>query len=166
MSGITYFLKVDGIQGDAQGKGVEGYFAIDEFTFTELTRLASGGGGGGAGRAQFDPLMVDIATLSPGLVALLKALAAGTHIKTVELVGMRSVGDGGLQKVYDLTLSDVTVAGLAADGGHDTAIAFDYRKVTETIRLRTPTARSIRAGLSVSTSPRAAARSRLSITMR
>jgi hypothetical protein len=63
---LTYLLKVDGITGDSTISGYQGYFTVDEFTFNELTRLANGGGGAGAGKAQFDPLMVDIAGLSPG----------------------------------------------------------------------------------------------------
>jgi len=111
--------------------------AVTLLQFAELTRLANGGGAG-VGRSQFDPLMVDIAGLSPGLVTLLKDAAIGKHIPSVELVGLRSDGKGELQKVSDLKLNNVTVAGVAADGGHDTAIAFDYTKVTETIKGQHP----------------------------
>src|ERR1700694_3801476 len=136
---LTYLLKIDGVQGDSTIKGYQGFFTVDEFTFGELTKLASGasGGGGGAGKAQFDPLVVDLAHLAPGLVTLFKDAATGQHIPTVELVGLKPSGDG-FQKVSDLTLTDVTVAGYAADGGHDTALAFDYRKVTETIKGQNP----------------------------
>jgi hypothetical protein len=67
---LTYLLKIDGVSGDSTIDGYEGYFTVDEFAFNELTRLAAGGGR--AGRAEFDPLMVDITEISPGLVALLK----------------------------------------------------------------------------------------------
>ena len=134
---LTYLLKVDGATGDSTVDGYKGYFAVDEFTFNELTRLANGGGGAGAGRAQFDPLTVDIAGVSPGLVTLLKDAATNKHIPSVELVGLQ-VGDGAPQKVYDLTLNNVTMAGYAADGGHDTAVAFDYTKLTETIKGQNP----------------------------
>ncbi len=109
---LTYLLKVDGVTGDSTIKGYEGYFTVDEFTFNELTRLANGGGGAVTGRAQFDPLMVDIAGLAPGLVALLKDAATGKHIPSVELVGLQAGGKGELQKVYDLKLGNVTVAGV------------------------------------------------------
>ena len=46
--------------------------------------------------------------------------------------------EGQHQKVYDLTLHNVTVAGYAADGGHDTAVAFDYTRLTETINGQNP----------------------------
>ena len=136
---LTYLLKVDGVVGDSTIEGYQGAFTVDEFTFNELTKLANGTGGGGgvAGKAQFDPLMVDIAGLSSGLVTLLKDAATGKHIPTVELVGLKPSGDG-FQKVSDLTLNNVTIAGYAADGGHDTALAFDYTKVTETIKGQNP----------------------------
>ncbi|SHK07109.1 Type VI protein secretion system component Hcp (secreted cytotoxin) [Bradyrhizobium lablabi] len=134
---LTYLLKVDGVTGDSTIKGYEGYFTVDEFTFNELTRLANGGAGGSAGKAQFDPLMVDIAGLSPGLVTLLKDAATGKHIPSVELVGLKP-DKGTLEKVYDLTLNNVTLAGYAADSGHDTALAFDYTKLTETIQGQKP----------------------------
>ena len=133
---LTYLLKIDGVSGDSTIDGYEGYFTVDEFAFNELTRLAAGGGR--AGRAEFDPLMVDITEVSPGLVALLKYAATGKHIPSVELVGLQSTGKGEMQKVYDLTLNNVTVAGYAADGGHGTALAFDYTKVTETIKEQNP----------------------------
>src|ERR1700692_868314 len=135
---LTYLLKVDGVMGDSTVDGYQGYFTVDEFTFNELTKLANGGGGAGAGKAQFDPLTVDIAGLSPGLATLLKDAATGKHISSVELIGLQSGGDGPPQKVYDLTLNNVTVAGYAADGGHDTALAFDYTRLTETIKGQNP----------------------------
>ena len=135
---LTYLLKIDGIKGDLTIKGFEGYFTVDEFTFNELTRFANGGAGGSSGKAQFDPLMVDIAGLPPGLVTLLKDAATGKHIPSVELVGLKPAGEGTLQKVYDLTLNNVTVAGYAADGKHDTALAFGYSKLTETINAQKP----------------------------
>src|SRR6202043_4291968 len=135
---LTYLLKIDGIKGDSTFKGFEGYFTVDEFTFNELTRLANGGAGGSSGKPQFDPLMVDIAGLPPGLVTLLKDAATGKHIPSVELVGLKPAGEGTLQKIYDLTLNNVAVAGYAADGKHDTALAFDYTKLTETIQGQKP----------------------------
>jgi type VI protein secretion system component Hcp len=135
---LTYLLGVDGVTGDSTIDGYQGDFRVDEFTFNELTKLANGGGGAGVGKAQFDPLMVDIAGVSPGLATLLKDAATGKHISSVELIGLQSGGDGPPQKVYDLTLNNVTVAGYAADGGHDTALAFDYTRLTETIKGQNP----------------------------
>ena len=51
---------------------------------------------------------------------------------------MKAASEGPAVKVYDLTLSNVRVAGYAEDGGHDTAVAFNYRSGTETIREQKP----------------------------
>jgi len=39
-------------------------------------------------------------------------------------------------QVYDLKLRKVTVAGIAIDGGHDTAVAFQIRSGSERTRLQ------------------------------
>src|SRR5260370_26074039 len=110
---LTYLLKIDGIAGDSTIKGYEGYFTVDEFTFNELTKLANGGAGGGSSKAQFDPLMVDIAGLSPGLVTLLKDAATGKHIPSIELVGLKSAR-GALAQDNHPTPPNLTPAGYAA----------------------------------------------------
>jgi type VI protein secretion system component Hcp len=137
---LTYLLRVDGVTGDSTIKGYEGWFTVDEHTFAEFTQLATraGGIGGGAGKAQFDPLTVDLSGLPVGLVTLLHDAVTGQHIKSIELAGLKLGGESGPSKVYDLTLNNVTVAGYAADGGHDTALAFDYRSGTETIQQQRP----------------------------
>jgi len=98
-----------------------------------LSQFSAGAGGGGSGKAQFDPLLVDLAGVQEGLVALLKAAAMGQHISSVELAGVKVTGNARPAELYELVLNDVTVSGYAADGD-DTAVAFNYEKVTETIR--------------------------------
>jgi VCBS repeat-containing protein len=133
---LTYLLKVDGIAGDSTVDGYEGYFAVDAYTFGVLNQLSGGtGGGGGAGRATFDPLMVDLAGLPPGLATLMANAATGRHIPTIDLVGLNVAGDQ-TSEIYHLKLNDVTVAGVAT--GDDTAIAFNYGRVTETIKGQNP----------------------------
>ena len=68
----------------------------------------------------------------------MKDATTGTHVPSIELVGLQPAGKGDLQKVYDLKLDHVTIAGVATDGGHDTAIAFDYTHLTETIKGQNP----------------------------
>ncbi|CAN7762839.1 type VI secretion system tube protein Hcp [Bradyrhizobium sp. LjRoot220] len=134
---LTYLVKIGGIEGTSQLDGYTGYFEVDAFTFGELTTLASsGGGGGGSGKAVFDPLMVDLDGVSPGLTSLLGNAADGRHIETVDLVGLK-ITDGHTSEVYHLQLDDATVSGIAIDG-HDTAVAFNFTQVTETIREQNP----------------------------
>jgi type VI protein secretion system component Hcp len=133
---LTYLLKIDGIAGESTVEGYEGYFAVDAYTFGVLNQLAGGtGGGGGAGRATFDPLMVDLAGLPPGLATLMADAATGRHIPTIDLVGLNIAGDQ-TSEVYHLKLGDVTVGGVVT--GDDTAVAFNYDRVTETIKGQNP----------------------------
>ena len=54
------------------------------------------------------------------------------QIQTVDLVGLKTT-DGRTDEIYHLKLDDATVSGVAIDGD-DTAVAFGYDKVSETIR--------------------------------
>ena len=61
---MTYVLKVDGRHRQFRLKAMRGFFMVAELTFTELTRLSATAAAAQApGRAQFDPLIVDIAGL-------------------------------------------------------------------------------------------------------
>ena len=80
--------------------------------------------------------MIDIDGLSAGLVELLGNAATGEHIRTVDLVGLKTTNDR-TDEVYRLTLDDATVSGVAIDGD-DTAFAFGFGKVSETIRGQNP----------------------------
>jgi hypothetical protein len=82
-------------------------------------------------------LTVDVGEQSAGLTALLNDATTGRTIKSIELVGISTDGESQ-QKVYDLTLSNVRVAGIAADGGYDTAVAFSYARGSETIKAQLP----------------------------
>ena len=132
---LTYLVKFDGIAGTSTLKDYVGYFEVDAFTFSELTSFASGGGGAGVGKAVFDPLMIDLDGVSPGLTSLLGNAATGKQIKTVDLVGLKGGEKPG--EVYHLKLEDATVSGIAIDGD-DTAIALNFKQVTETIKAQKP----------------------------
>src|SRR5437868_14420248 len=105
---------------------------MDEETLVELSQHANGGGGAGVGKALLDPLVLDFAGMPEGLATLLQDAVTGQHIKTLDLVGLSTGKD--VQKVHDLKLDNVTVAGVAVDGGHDTAVAFAYASGSETIK--------------------------------
>src|SRR5438445_362483 len=97
---LTFLVKIDGLTGNSTIKGYEGYFAIDEFTFGELSQLSNGGGGGGVGKALLDPLVLDFSGMPEGLATVLKDAVTGQHVKTLDLVGLSTGKD--VQKVYDL----------------------------------------------------------------
>jgi len=87
---LTYYLTIDGIVGDATVDGHQGSFAISDYRF-DVSGLMSAvaGAGSGGGTPTFSPLMVD---LNSRLTALLKEVASGRHIKSIELKGVTSDG--------------------------------------------------------------------------
>ena len=60
---VEYFLRVDGVAGDASNKAFAGWFAVDNFDFAVATS-SSAGSGASAGKAEFSPLTVDIHSLT------------------------------------------------------------------------------------------------------
>jgi type VI protein secretion system component Hcp len=64
-SPLHYFIKLDGVTGDATVNGTPGWIAIDGFDWgvTNSSSFATGGGGG-AGKATFSPLTVDFHSLA------------------------------------------------------------------------------------------------------
>jgi len=81
-----YFMKVDGITGESQANGMQGYIDIDGFSFqAEQLGTAVTGGGMGAGKAQFDGLEVT-KPVDAATPQLFQRLGAGTHLASVEVV--------------------------------------------------------------------------------
>jgi len=136
-SPLHYFLKVNGVTGDATQKGFAGWFAVDGFDWgvENTTRIGSAGGGAGAGKTSFSPLTVDIHSLS-GLASLFSDAARGENLGTIELAAVDTI-KGQTLKVYDLKLSDVILSGFENDpgpNGIETALAFDFAKAAVTVQ--------------------------------
>jgi type VI protein secretion system component Hcp len=131
-SPVHYFLKVDGVTGDATDASHMGWFNVDGFDFGVTT--PTNGAGIGIGRSQFSPLAVDIHSMT-GLAALLGDEVNNKIIKSVELVGVEGGGEGGQQTVYDLKLSNVTLGSLHNEPGAqgvEADFAFNFQKGTLT----------------------------------
>src|SRR5262245_20105102 len=125
---LTYYLTIDGIVGDSVVDGHEGEFQISDYSF-DVSALVSAviGGGGAAGETTFSPLTVDL-DLNSGLTTLLRDIASGRHIRSIELQGVTSGGD----TVYDLKLGDVLVTKYHdTNSGHD-SLSFSYDAVSLT----------------------------------
>src|SRR5580704_7333700 len=132
-SQVHYFLKVDGVNGDATNLKFKDWFALDGFDFG-ATQSTNGASGEGVGRVTFSPLTVDLSSLT-GLAPLLQDLTTDKLIKSVELVGVDSNLKGETQTVYDLKLTDAQL--LKYDNapgakGVETGLSFDFHKVSLT----------------------------------
>ena len=141
-STLQYFIKVNGVTGDATLKGFEGWFAVDAFDWGVQNTTSIGQRdrrrGRRAQRRRSPPLTVDIHSLS-GLASLFGDAARGENLGTVELAAVDSV-KGQTLKVYDIKLSDVVLGGFENDpgpNGVETALAFDFAKVAVTVQPQT-----------------------------
>lgn len=114
MSDSDFFLKIDGISGEAKAKGVEEWIHIHSFSFGVVNMGTGGmGGGSGAGRASFQDLSIskDVDKSTP---ALWLACATGKHIPSAELRCRKS--GGGMQEYYTIKLTDVMISSANAGG--------------------------------------------------
>src|SRR5882672_4485311 len=103
----TYYLTIDGLNGGSQSLTHPGAFEISTYSF-DVSNLV--GAAAGTGKATFSPLVVDFN--ASGVTALLRDVADGQHIESIELDGVSASG----HTVYSLKLGDVQVADLKDRG--------------------------------------------------
>lgn len=125
----TYYLKIDGIEGDSTNPNYKGWFEIGKFNFGETNPVLAGGG---ATVPSFQDLFVSL----PSEALLAAALAASTSGKTILALEIEGVVDnkGNPLVVYDLTLNDLLVSsvnlgGAAGAGSGGTRTTFDFGKI-------------------------------------
>jgi type VI protein secretion system component Hcp len=130
---ITYYLKIDGVNGDSTNNTFLKWIQVDSFSFGESTPF-SRGAGVATGRSQFTPLTVDIHSLA-GLTTLFSDEATLKLLKSVELVGVETTDKGTTQTVLDIKLSNAQIASLTESpgaNGLETALTFNYNKLSLT----------------------------------
>lgn len=137
-----YFLRIDGIDGDATQVGYED--AIDVITWSWGVSTATGSGAGGAGGARrgrpaFDELQV-VARLSRASPELVESCVTGRHHANAVLTGVRLGGDQPFAFIrYEL--GDVTIASVEHSDAEDEAIeelAIAYRELSITHTAQRP----------------------------
>ena len=144
-----WFLKVDGIPGESTDDRHRNEIEVVAWSFGLSTTVSRPGTGTGAGtgRPTFEDLLVE-ATVSTATPLLFRACAAGTHIRTAVLAGVRMAGATSVD-FLTYSLQDVTVAGShQADSG--TAVPSDhvalrYAKVTVSYQPQSPTGAALPA---------------------
>jgi type VI secretion system secreted protein Hcp len=138
-SSVEYFLKVAGVTGDSTDAAHVGWFDVDGFGFG-VTSPTIAGTSAHAGRSHFSPLTVDINSLT-GVTALVADEVSHHLIKSAELVAVEN-GQGVQQTVYDLKLTNVTIASLhtapGAQGGIETELALNFTRASVTDPASTP----------------------------
>jgi VCBS repeat-containing protein len=123
---FNYFLDIPGLTGGSQDAHHVGEFQALGYEFDLANAISAIGGGGGAGKATFEPLIIDLAA-TPGLVDLLTKEAAGQHIPTVTFT-VQKPGAHPLD-FMTITIKDVIITSYQETGGGAVQIALDYNQI-------------------------------------
>jgi type VI secretion system secreted protein Hcp len=111
-----YFLKIDGIDGEATDGKHKNEIEVQSFRWSEAQNVSFGtGGGGGAGKVAmgtFDFTM----RANKASPKLLLACATGSHIKNAILTCRKAGKDQ--QEFYKLTFTDILVASYTTSSGN------------------------------------------------
>ena len=121
MAAVDYFLKIDGIPGEATDSKHKDEIQLLSWKWGEKQSgtMAHGGGGGGAGKVAMKDFAFDM-HVNLASAKLLLACATGNHIKSAVLTGRKA---GGTQQEYlKITLTDVIVSGFKTGGHSQTEI--------------------------------------------
>lgn len=108
MALADYFLKLDGVDGEATDSKHKGECQLESFSFgANQSGSANYGGGAGVGKADIHDLHA-VMRFEKGSPKLFKACASGQHFPKAILVARKA---GGSQEEYlKVTLSDVLVS--------------------------------------------------------
>jgi type VI secretion system secreted protein Hcp len=122
MAAVDYYLKIEGIDGEAAAKGHEKEIELSSFSWGESNTAHAGGGGGGAGRVNMQDVhfTTKVNAASPKLML---ACASGEHIKKAVLTCRKAGKDQ--QEYMKFTLSDVFVTSYQTGGSAGSVIPVD-----------------------------------------
>lgn len=133
MAVVDYFLKIDGIEGEATDDKHKNEIDVESWSWGQTQQgTHAGGGGGGAGKVSMQDFhfVMKVNKASPKLFL---ACATGQHIPKAVLT-MRKAGGKQEEymsyKFYDLLISSYQTSGHAASDVVPTdQISFNYSKI-------------------------------------
>ncbi len=128
---LEYFLKINGVNGDATSEAFQKWFVVDGFDFGEATPTV---GAAATGRTQFSPLTVEVHSLA-GIAQLFSDETTNKLISSADLVAVRQSKDGLAQTVLDLKLSNASISGLqdsSGPNGVETLMTLQFSKLALT----------------------------------
>lgn len=124
MAAVDYFLKLDGVEGEATDSKYKNQIDVESWSWGETqTGTHAGGGGGGAGKVSMQDFhfVMKVNKASP---KLLLACATGQHIKS-GILTCRKAG-GTQQDFLVVTMSDLLVSSFQTGGsGHSDIVPTD-----------------------------------------
>jgi len=116
MAMVDYFLKLDGIEGEAQDSKHKGEIELQSYSFGgHQSGTHMSGGGGGAGKVSLQDLSFVMASNKASPKVFL-ACCTGEHIPKAVLICRKA---GKEQQEYlKITLTDILVSSFQAGGPH------------------------------------------------
>lgn len=129
---VDFFLKLDGIDGEAKDKGHTNEIKIHSWSWgASQTTSVSGTGGSGAGKASLSEIsiMKDYDKASP---KLFKSLTTGKHIATGTLTAQKPIGDGSGSIFLTVSLEELYVTSQQVSGSSEVpseSVSFSYNKI-------------------------------------
>src|SRR4051812_6065489 len=122
---VDYFIKFDGIKGESTDAKHKDEIDVESWSWGE-TQTPGGhhpGGGGGGGRVTMQDFQF-VMRLNRASPPLMRACAAGEHIKTATLTG-RKAGGKAQQEYLTFKLTDVLVSSYQTGGSEQADVPID-----------------------------------------
>ena len=129
MAAVDYFLKIDGIDGEAKDKTHKNEIQLQSFSWGESNvGSMQAGGGGGQGKVAMQDFHFTMA-VNKATPLLFQACATGTHIKSAILTCRKAGKDQ--QEFLKWTFTDVFISSYQT-GGSDSPVeqcSFNFTKI-------------------------------------
>jgi type VI secretion system secreted protein Hcp len=122
MAAVDYFLKIEGIDGEASAKGHDKEIELLSFSWGATNSTSAAGGGHGGGKVNMAPMHASmyVNSASPKLML---ACASGEHIKKAVLTCRKAGKDQ--QEYLKITMSDVLVSSYQHGGSSGKVVPVD-----------------------------------------
>ena len=129
MAAVDYFLKIDGIEGEAKDKTHKNEIQLQSFSWGESNvGSMQAGGGGGQGKVAMQDFHFTMA-VNKATPLLFQACATGAHIKSAILTCRKAGKDQ--QEFLKWTFTDVFISSYQT-GGSDSPVeqcSFNFTKI-------------------------------------
>jgi type VI secretion system secreted protein Hcp len=120
MAIVDYFLKIDGVPGEAKDSKHKDEIDVISFSWGEAqTGTSYQGGGSGAGKVQMQDFHF-VMTVNKSSPKLLLACADGDHIKSAILTCRKAGKDQ--QEFYKITMTDLLVSSYQTGGSNSSDV--------------------------------------------
>jgi type VI secretion system secreted protein Hcp len=137
---MSFFLKLDGINGDAIERGHENWFTITGVSWGASSSAAAVGGGAAVGKATLEPVVFRT-LVSANTPELLVRCASGLHIAQAQFEAVRDIERPTVALSWtfsDVLISSLQLTGTGGDPALDQSFSLSYRQIRMTTFTQDP----------------------------